>query len=283
MASFVVYTYQFAPIFGESASLFPELYHDADTVWTNKQKIFESLFEGIVFRKGNKEYCHEILFHENDMLVFRLANNKHIVQEDSFITKKLDHHPSCLVIIDNRKDVQNIFIEQKPYSFDDTETVSKILRNTFNDYLKSYSLIVDIKKRFVPQEFWEVVEKAELGVDMLRFSFLYPNLPRVQEKIDQIISSTSGRLHSKKTTIEFNSGENEVLDIQKDNEDLMNLVKASSESGSIIKVKFKGYKRHTTIGTTSETVEIDNIEASLKSDLLSTAAQKIISLLNRFK
>lgn len=54
MASFVVYTYQFAPIFGESASLFPELYHDADTVWTNKQKIFESLFEGIVFRKGNK-------------------------------------------------------------------------------------------------------------------------------------------------------------------------------------------------------------------------------------
>lgn len=282
MASFVVYTYQFAPIFGESASLFPELYPDADTVWANKQMIFAGLFENIVFRKGNKEYSHEILFRENDIFVFRLANNKHIVQEDSFVTKKLDHHPSCLVIIDNRKDVQNVFIEQKPYSFDDTETVSKILINTFNAYLKIYNLLIDIKKRFVPQEFWTVVENAKEGVDMLRFSFLYPNLPRVQEKIDKIISSASGRVHSKKTTIEFNSGDNEVLDIQKDNEDLMNLVKASSESGSIIKVRLKGYKRHTTIGTFSEIVEIDNVEASSKSDLFSTSAQKIIALLNRF-
>ena len=283
MALFVVYTYQFAPIFGESGSLFPDLYPDMDTVWTDKQNIFSSIIKNIVFRKGNKEYSHEILFQENEIIVFRLANNKHIVQEDSFVTKKLDHHPSCLVIIDNRKDVQNIFIEQKLYSFVDTKTVSKILCTTFNAYLKSFNLLLDIKKRFVPQEFWTVVEKAETGVDMLRFSFLYPNLPRVQEKIDRVLSSASGRVHSKKTTIEFNSGENEVLDVQKDNEDLNNLVTASSVSGSIIKLRFKGYRRHTEIGTTSETVEIDNVEASLKPDLLSTASQKFISILNRFK
>lgn len=283
MASFDVYTYQFAPIFGESASLFPEMYPDADTVWGNKQKVFGSIFESIVFRKGGKDYRHDLIFNENEIIVFRLANNKHIVQEDSFVTKKLDHHPSCIVIIDNRKDVQNVFIEQKQFSFDDTETVSKILSTTFNAYLKSYNLAVEIKKRFVPQEFWTVVEKAENGIDMVRFSFLYPNLPRVQEKIDQILSSASGRMHSKKTTIEFNSGDNEILDIQKDNEDLQNLVKASSESGSIIKIKYKGYKRYTTIGTISETVEIDNVEAALKPDLLSTAAQRFISLLNRFK
>lgn len=283
MASFVVYTYQFAPIFGESASLFPDMYPNTETVWANKQKIFSSLFEKITFRKGNKIYNHEIIYQENEIIVFRLANNKHIVQEASFVTKKLDHYPSCLVIIDNRKDVQNIFIEQKTYSFEDTDTVSQIMRTTFNAYLKSYNLSLDIKKRFVPQEFWTVMEKAEKGVDMLRFSFLYPNLPRVQEKIDQVLSSASGRVHSKKTTVEFNSGENEVLNVQKDNDDLVNLVNASSESGSIIKVRFNGYKRITIIGSTSEIVEIDNVEGSLKSDLLTKAAQKIVELLNRFK
>ena len=283
MASFVVYTYQFAPLFGESASLFSDLYPNSDTVWDNKQKIFGSIFDNIVFRKGNKEYSHDILYDENEIIVFRLANNKHIFQEDSFVTKKLDHHPSCIIIIDNRKDVQNVFIEQKPYSFEDTETVSKILRTTFNAYLKSYNLLIDINKRFIPQEFWTAIDKAEKGVDMLRFSFLYPNLPRVQEKIDQVLSSTSSRIHSKKTTIEFNSGVNEVLSVQKDNEDLQNLVTASSESGSIIKIKFKGHKRHITIGTTFESIEINDLETSLKSDLLTTAAQKIISLLNRFK
>lgn len=152
MASFVVYTYQFAPIFSESASLFSELNIDDDIIWYNKQKIFGSIFEKVVFKKGNREYSHDMLYNENEIIVFRLANNKHIVQEDSFITKKLDHHPSCFVIIDNRKDVQNVFIEQKSYSFEDTETVSKILKTSFNAYLKSHKLSIDIKRRYIPQE-----------------------------------------------------------------------------------------------------------------------------------
>ncbi len=283
MASFVVYTYQFAPIFGDSLSLFPDLYPDSNVVWGNKQKIFGEIFDNIVFRKRNTIYNHEILYRDNGIIVFRIANNKHIVQEALFVEKKLDHHPSCIVIVDNRTDIQNIFIEQKNHSFDDTEVVAGILRSTFNTYLKSYNLSITISKRFIPQEFWTVIEKAEKGIDMLRFSFLYPNLPRVQEKIDQVISSTSGKVHSKKTIIEFNSGDDESLDIQKDNEDIQNLVKASSESGSIIQLKEKGYKRHTRIGTSSEIIEIENLEASLTPNLLSAAAQKFVSILNKFK
>ena len=282
MAVFVVYTYQFAPIFGDTRSLFPDMYPDAETVWEKKQEVFASIFEKIVFRKRNI-YGHDIIFNENDILVLRLANNRHIVQESSFVTKKLEHHPSCYVIIDNRKNVQNIYIEQKQYSFEDTEIVARILSTTFNNYLKTYNLCVEIKKRFIPQEFWQAIEREEKGVDMLRFSFLYPNLPRVQEKIDEILSKASSQVHSKNTVVEFNSGDNEALNIHKDNQDLQNLVKAASESGSIIKLKFKGYRRHTTIGTSSEIVEIDNLEASLSSDLISNAAQKLITILNKFK
>lgn len=282
MASFVVYTYQFAPIFGDTRSLFPNMYPDAETVWEKKQEVFASIFDKIVFRKRNI-YGHDIIVNENNIIVLRLANNRHIVQESSFVAKKLDHHPSCYVIIDNRKDVQNIFIEQKPYSFEDTDVVAKILSITFNIYLKSYNLSVEINKRYIPQEFWQVVESEGKGVDMLRFSFLYPNLPRVQEKIDEILSKASSQVHSKNTVVEFNSGDNEALDINKDNQDLQNLVKAASESGSTIKLKFKGYRRHTTIGTSSEIVEIDNFDASLTSDLMSKAIQKIITILNKFK
>lgn len=282
MASFVVYTYQFAPLFCKTETLFSDYYPNYDTIWEKKQDVFAGIFNDIVFRKRNI-YSHEMLLNENRIIVLRLANNRHIIQESSFVTKKLEHHPSCFIIIDNRTDVQNIFIEQKAYSFENTEVVAKILTTTFNSYLKTYNLSISINKRFVPKEFWQVIDREDRGVDMLRFSFLYPNLPRVQEKIDAIISSASGKIHSKKTIIEFNSGVNEALDVDKNNNDLQNLVKASSESGSIIKLKFKGYRRHTTIGTSSEIVEIDNIEASLSSDLISSVVQKFITILNKFK
>lgn len=283
MAAFILYTYQFSPLFDESPSLFSDDRQDTTTIWENKQKVFSEVFESVVFRHRNSTYEHETIYNENGIIVIKIANNKSITQENSFVTKKLDHHPSCAIIFDNRKDVQNIYIEDNTYSFSDTSVVANILQSSFNHYLKSFGLSIVVNKRFKTQEFWQYVSSVNEGITMLRFCYLYPNLPKVQEKIDEALARTSSSFHSKKTTVEYNAGENESLDISEDNPDLNNLVEAASISGNDIKLRVGKFRRIKTIGETSEVVEIDNLEASLSSDLLSTAAQKLLSILNRFK
>lgn len=284
MATFTVYSYQFRPLFEDQPSLFPEDNLSPEKVWERKQGLFKSIFgENLHFQYRSVTFSHEVIYNENELIVLRIANNKKITQESQFVTKKLDHNPSCVIIIDNRKDVQNLYIEDDPYSFSDPSVVANILEKTFNVYLEAYGLGISLNKRFKSHEFWDVVAEADNGIEMVRFSFLYPNLPRVQEKIDEMLSKTSRNVHSKKTNIEFNSGDGEALQIDKGNEDLNNLVSASSESGSVIKVKKKGSRRHTEVGSTSEMVEIEDLDAALTSDLLSSAAQKLMSILNRFK
>ncbi len=283
MPSFVVYTYQFAPLFDDSPNLFPDIYPSVESVWKNKQKIFSEVYAKIAFSNRNVKYEHETIYNENGIIVFRIANNRHVTQESSFVTKRLEHHPSCYVIVDNRIDVQSILIEDDSYSFSDPNVVSKILQNSFNRYLKGYGLSIEIKKRYKSDEFWKYVSSVKEPIRMLRFSFLYPNLPRVQETIDKALVRSSKLVQSKNTTIEYNSGTNESLNLSKENLELIRLVQAASISGSDIKLRVGSFRRIKTIGESTEIVEINNLEAELTPDLLSSASQKLIAILNKFK
>lgn len=284
MATYGVYTYQFSPLFNNTPSLFEEDNIEPESVWRDKQRHLGDLFnENLTFKYRNATYNHEVLYNENNLIVLKLANNKHIVQESRFITKKLQHNPSCKILIDNRKDVQNIYIEDNKYSFSETGVVCRILEKTFNSYLKSVGLSISIRQRFNESEFWTIIRSAEKGIDMVRFYFQYPNLPRVQESIDAVLSKTSKSLRSKKTCIEYNAGEGETLLLEKNNQLLSNLVQSSASSGSKIIIKANGFKKMKTVGESVEMVEIENLEASLSSDLLSSASQKLIDIINRFK
>lgn len=285
MSTFVVYSYQFSPSFkDDSSSLFVEEAINPQEIWNNKQKYFDRIFEeSLNYSYRGANYDSELLYNENGIIVFKLANNKHIVQEAGFVPKKLVHKPSCQVLIDNRTNVQNIYIEKNEYSFSDTAVVSKILSKTYNACLQHLGLVIVIQKRFKASEFWSIIDSAEKGVDMVRFSFQYPNLPEVRAKIDTMISEASKELRSKETKIEFNAGEGEVLNLSKDSERVKDLVNASAETGNDITIKLNGCRYFKKVGDTTETVEIDNLEASLSSDLLKSSSQKLISILNQFK
>lgn len=253
-------------------------------VWENKQAYFNNIFKtALTYSYRGSKYESDLLYDENGLIVFKLANNKHIVQESGFVPKKLEHKPSCLILIDNRTDVQNIYIEKNDYSFSDTEVVAKILSRTYNTCLHQLGLTIVIQKRFKASEFWSIVESAEKGVNMVRFSIQYPNLPNVRAKIDAMLSDTSKEVHSKETKIEFNAGDGEVLNLSKDSESIKNLVQASAETGNDITLKLNGFRAYKKVGDTTETVEIDNLEASLSSDLLTSASQKLLDILNQFK
>lgn len=285
MASFVVYSYQFSPLTEERMlSLFSEDEIDSNQVWKNKQALFRDWFKkDLHFKHRQSTFDHELIYDENGLIVFKLANNKHIVQESGFVAKKLDHKPSCIVLIDNRINVQNIYIEKDDYSFSDTDVVRNILEDTFNSYLKGLRLHIEIKKRYKASEFWEIVESAESGIGMVRFCYQYPNLPDVQAKIDKVLSNASREVCSKQTQIEFNAGHGESLHLSKDNKNLNDLVEASSETGNEITFKINGISKYRKVGDTVEMVEIDNIEMSLSSDLLQTRSQKLLKIINMFK
>jgi hypothetical protein len=283
MALYVVYSYQFSPKTDNQVKLFSE-YESQDEIWEKKQEIFGELFTSdIVFTYRSHTHSHEVLFNEANLILLKLANNKKIVQEFAFKTKKLEHNPSCNILIDNRKDIQNIYIENSSYAFSDTSVTARILENTFNKYLSESGLIVAITQRYKTQEFWDIIDTADNGVKMVRFSLQYPNLPSVRQKMGDMLAEASKQIKSKETKLEFNAGEGESLDITKQNEKVVEMVEASAATGKKITLRLNGYRAYREVGSTVEEVEIDNIEASLTPDLLNSASQKIISIINKFK
>lgn len=285
MARFIVYTYQFSPVKQEPIGLLEYERKPVIDNFANKQTLLNDLFNSktkFVFQSYRAKYDYQLLYNEGGVIILKLANNRHIVQEDNFNPKRLPHNPSCFVIIDNRVNVQRIYIEEKTTAFVDTQQVAGILEYTFCVLLKDSHLDIRIKMEYDSSEFWQIIEEYDNKIKMLRFQYFYPNLPRVTEKIDEALSSLSGCIGSKDTVLEFNAGRDEILDIRKDNTPIDNLVEASSLSGSPIVLKIKGMKKHYNVGKVSKNVEIDDLELRISSDLFGAVSEEITKLLDNF-
>jgi len=159
----------------------------------------------------------------------------------------------------------------------------KILESTFSHYLNNYGLEIDISKEYKESEFWNIIHDNPQGLTMVRFQFLYPNLPRVWGNIEAILRDTSEDTNSNKTLLEYQSGENEKLLLNESNEQIKGLAKASADSGSVITIKARGIKRYIRTGNTEKSIEIDDLEANINTDLLENSLEKIISILNKLK
>lgn len=286
MAKYIIYTYQFSPIRNSSTSLFKELEVDASESMAKKQDIFESILqnEKTHFVYKNKEYGHKIIHDKDHIIILKLANTKSVNLEEDFQKHKQYHFPSCQVIIDNRHDVQHIAIEENSTAFADTQTVCAIMESTFRSYLKPYKLHIDIQKEFQYSEFWNTIKQYPTGITMVRFHFLYPNLPRVWESVNDLISKASETTNSKETTFEFKADEDENLELSENSDMLKGLVKASADSGNLITLKARKLRALIQTGKTSKSIEIDDLEATLRPDIFdNNGGTKLIEKLNKVK
>lgn len=286
MAKYIIYTYQFSPIRNSSNSLFKELEVDASESMAKKQDIFESILqnEKTHFVYKNKEYGHKIIHDKDRIIILKLANTKSVNLEEDFQKHKQYHFPSCQVIIDNRHDVQHIAIEENSIAFADTQTVCTILESTFRGYLKSHKLYIDIQKEFQYSEFWNTIKQYPTGITMVRFHFLYPNLPRVWESVNDLISKASETTNSKQTTFEFKAEEDENLELSENSDMLQGLVKASADSGNQITLKARKLRALIKTGKTTKSIEIDDLEATLRPDMFdNNGGAKLIEKLNKVK
>ncbi len=287
MAKFIIYTYQFAPLQNVTS---PSLFENTENVlpvqerMEKKQIIFQQVFSlppEKIFSKGLKKYDARILFDQDDIVVLRLANSKKMVLEESFQIKEHQYDPSCIVIIDNRKDLQQIAIEEDHKAFSDTNVVKSILESSFRKFLKPYGLTITIQREYQKSEFWRIVRSHQDKITMVRFHFAYPNLPRLRESVKEVFSEANKLTNSKHSSFELKAADGESLELDSTNNTLSAIVECSAESGEVIDIKARGFKSFIKTGTTVRSFECDDLEAHLSSDLINSALDKIVSLFKR--
>ena len=247
MAKYILYTYQFAPLSSKAEDylvLFAGPEEDlAGSIMKTKQNVFSRLLQKdseLVFAKSDQTYSHKILMSFNGIIILRIANKRKFIQEQDFQLKEIPNHPSCLVIIDNRDGFQTIAIE-KNSAFGSTETVAGIMKTSFNAYLKPFRLHVDIRHKIEEKSFWQLINKYSEGIKKIRFSFAYPNLPRVSDNVGEVFSELARQFNAN-SQFELSAIDGQILSLDKENPQLQSLVKASSESGLPIKVQPAGTK-----------------------------------------
>lgn len=288
MSKYILYTYQFSPIQKKKET---NIFESNTNVLTKeelmeqKQNIFGAFFQEKftpLFKKQNKNYAHKIILNESNIIVFRLANNKKLYLEEAFQKQEYRYYPSCLIIVDNRKDIQHIAIEEDKTAFSDTNAVQKILLVSFNRYLHEKGLNITIQRDYENVEFWDIVHNNEQKIEMVRFNFSYPNLPNVNKSIKEVIAKANKATNSKHSSFELKAAEGETLEINEENQDIVDMAAYSADCGDIITIKTKGVKAYIKTGTTTKGFECDNLETTLAGNLFKSGIEKLIEKLNEF-
>lgn len=240
MSKYILYTYQFSPLQKKTESNMFESNKEVltqDELMVQKQDIFGAFFRETftpLFKKQNKKFDHKIILNENNIIVFRLANNKKLYLEESFHKQEYRYSPSCLIIIDNRKDVQRIAIEEDKVAFSDTNAVKQILLFSFKRYLNNKGLDITIQRDYEQVEFWNIIHTYKQKIEMVRFHFSYPNLPCVNKSIKEVIATTNRATNSKQSSFELKAADGEHLEINEENQEIADMAAYSAECGDII-------------------------------------------------
>ncbi len=292
MARFQIYTYMFRPMMENQLDIPFEEFKaiDVKESLARKQELMNLCFSGEgrpAFGFNGIEYAHKTYIQRDGIYVMRIANSDHkqAKVENDFKVVKLDNHPSCLVIIDNRKDRQVIAIEQSS-AFGKSPSLSTIIQTTLRNALKGYRLAIDVTPKFHTSEFWQVVNISLLqkGIDFVDFPFPYPNLPAISDMVGEYMADIARRTNSE-PTLHLKGQNDESVNLDKRDIWLLNAIKACAASGRPILIKPKGAELRK-IGVESPVIEEipDNVLKNLdEKELFDSKYQRIVDFLNTIK
>lgn len=201
MSTFAYYNFQFAKIKGQpvQGDLFREVAPPAnpDESFARKQEILSGIlsadYDGscpIVFKspRGGKRHLHSYLAPYSDGLAVMKISNKRArtAEREDFTEESRDEYPSCIVVIDNRPDIQRVVIERRTQAFANVDQVRCLLQATFRRLLRPYGLSVTIDPLHTREAFWNVandVERYPLGFRRISFHLPHLNLERLRKAV----------------------------------------------------------------------------------------------------
>lgn len=253
---FVAYTYHFTPQLDErQLDLFSDTYELRQKIMESKNEVFAEILSNIKFVYRNKTYAHNIVSTEDRITIMQLANSRTITFERNFSKIKESAEPSCFIIIDNRSTSQTILVERNAKAFPEVESVIRILERNFNNALLPKKLWMEIKKRPSEREFWDFCDKNRGKINLVRFSYKYPNVGRAAEKMRELLKDSSKEIKSDKTVVQFES--EDALEINQKNEIIKGLADDSYQGGNAIDIRLKGSPKLHQTGHTVLTVNIE--------------------------
>lgn len=206
MASYAIFNYQFGKVIKrtEEGRLFPDDGQeiDADEAFPRRQEILDEIIDRdfrheqpINFRSsrsGDKEYIHRYLVKPTDNIsVMRIANKKTATRTNADLKElQEEDYPNCIVIIDNRKGIQRILIEQKKAAFQSPKQVADILTYTLDRILMRYHLKIELMHLQDPSTFWQCVNDRRSypeGFYKVTFHLPHLNLERLRKVFDKVL------------------------------------------------------------------------------------------------
>lgn len=292
MAQFQIFTYQFREVRDNQMELFG---HEVDSTESmeRKQELFEQEWateNNWVFKAKDVEYKHKLLEHKDHIIVFRIANNKKVRRENNFQYEMLDDRPSCVAIIDNRHNRQQIAI-QKNQAFAKQTRVAEILQWVFCERMKRHKLAIDIRPRYEIGEFWDIVDKSPLGVSYLKFSFSPRNLPWLSGNVKRFFNELNDNFQGE-STLEMKSLDNVPLKIDKADDILADMLEVSATAGVPVSIKLVDFKTTFTTGTETKIMlpledstirSLDNPDRKFQTSIDDPAWEHIVEFVNEIK
>lgn len=296
MTKFQIFQYLFRPVMENQAGLPAEVFQavNVQDSLTRKQELLGNVLDDLACEQNEQEkysqfngekFKYRSFINQGDIYVIRIANNKKAKLEADFNVSEFDNHPSCLVIIDNRKDRQIIAIERN-VAFSKPSMVADILQNTFRLKLLSNRLTLDIAGKFHTAEFWQVRNSSMnfKGIDFVDFPFGYPNLPAISDLVGEYFTDLAKRTNSE-PTLHLQGQNHESVNLDPTDIWLLNAIKACAASGKPILIKPKGSQVRK-IGVESPVIEeiADIAVKELSShDLFDSKFNLIVEFLNKIK
>ena len=247
MAKFQIYTYLFRPVMEHQTDIpFKEFQKiDVQDSLDRKQDLTNDVLSDnkkLKFKFNNVVYAHKMYIEQDGIYVLRIANTGHkpAKVETDFKVMKQENHPSCIVIIDNRKDRQIIAIEQNS-AFGKDPSLAVIIQTTLRKALQYYRLTLDVTPKFHTSEFWQVVDTSMMlkGIDHIDFPFAYPNLPEISDMVGDYMTDVARRTNSE-PTLHLKGQNNESVRLSREDLWLLSAIKACAASGRPILIKPKG-------------------------------------------
>lgn len=206
MQQFIIYNYQFQKVLDDGELDLFETYEDRkkriEGNFERKQEIFSDLLyndanaggKRIVFKARNsqKDYLHLFAVDpSDDFFVLRIANKQVKILTNNKLQQVYAHDfPFSTIIIDNRKGIQRILIEDKKSAFRDVRTIEKILEYTFERHLNAYGLRISLMHLQNAEDFWNYVENPihfPQGIYRLRFILPTINLDRLAASMEEVM------------------------------------------------------------------------------------------------
>jgi hypothetical protein len=275
MIKYDIFTYQISPITSAQISLFGKSV-SVEELTKNKNDYFASIFENLVFFSSRHKLNYKIEFKSKDFILLRLANKKTVKIEKNFQKEYFESEPSCLIGFYNNPKIQLIAIESDRTSFGNSFAVLKIIEKAIDKELSEYYLRFYPQPKYEERVLWEMLRKYEGRVEKLQFEFSKPNLGRVNESLSDELKEASKLFNSARTKVEFDAPKDQVLEnLDKNNQPLADLVKASSEGAGPAKLKLTGYRSWETTETSVKSFEFDSLEIESDSETISKFVEQL--------